>query len=71
VVKRAKRYAKDHHVSVSGLVENYLAEVSAKAPDETLPPILRKIRGLLKGVRFDPATDYRAEHRKHLEGKYR
>ena len=50
VVSRAKRYAKRRGVSVSAMVEAYLASV-AEAPDkssEDSPPILRSVRGILK-----------------------
>jgi len=65
VVSRAKQYAKRREVSVSAMVEAYLAAVaeptSAPAPDA---PILRSVRGVLK------SADVR-EYRKHLAVKYR
>jgi hypothetical protein len=65
VVARAKRYAKRQGVSVSGLVETYLATVSAAQPlREKEPPILRALRGSLK-------TGDIKDYRKHLVEKYR
>ncbi len=69
VVQRAKRYARARRTSVSRLVERFLdlvtrdgqATGSARKGE---PPILRRLRGSLKGV--TPA-DYRA----HLARKYR
>lgn len=68
VVERAKRYAEKQGTSVSQLVERYL-DALARPPriaDEDLPPITRRLRGLLKGVRFD-----REEYIDYLERKYR
>ena len=64
VVSRAKRYAKRHGVSISGMVEAYLASVSEpKAPMED-PPLLRVLRGTLH--KADPE-----DYRKYLRKKYR
>jgi hypothetical protein len=66
VVARAKRYAKRRGVSVSAMVEAYLASV-AEAPDQSAqdsPPILRSVRGMLK-------KPDREAYRKHLATKYR
>jgi len=64
-VSRAKRYAKQHGVSVSKMVESYLATVgeqpAAVSPDA---PILRSLRGSLKKADLE---DYRS----HLAAKYR
>jgi hypothetical protein len=67
VVARAKRHAKHHGVSVSQMVETYLAAVAgpANSPSTTIdPPVLRTVRGALK--RADPE-----DHKKYLAAKYR
>jgi hypothetical protein len=64
VVSRAKRYAKQNGISLSKMVEVYLASISAPPPASKMPPVLRSLRGILK--RADPA-----EYRKHLAEKYR
>ena len=65
VVSRAKRYAKQQGVSVSEMVEEYLAAVVAPpSPGLKDPPILRSLRGSLK--RGD-VEDYR----RHLAAKYK
>jgi hypothetical protein len=65
VVSRAKRYAKRRGVSVSAMVEAYLASV-AQASDgaQDSPPILRSVRGILKMPERDA-------YKKHLTAKYR
>lgn len=65
VASRAKRYAKQRGVSVSQIVEAYLAEVAAPAATDVRDtPILRSLRGSLKKVDL-------AGYRKHLAAKYR
>jgi hypothetical protein len=65
VVSRAKRYARQRGVSISKMVETYLAAVagpaSAALPE---PPILRSLRGSLKKADLDA-------YRRHLAIKYR
>ena len=65
VVSRAKRYAKRRGVSVSEMVEAYLAAVAGpSSPATPDAPILRSVRGSLK-------TADLGEYRKHLAAKYR
>lgn len=65
VISRAKRYAKKQGVSVSKMVEAYLAAV-ADPPTRVAAdtPILRAVRGILKK---GDVTDYK----RHLANKYR
>lgn len=64
VVARAKRYAKQQGISVSHMVEAYLASVTAPAARETeFPPVLSAFQGILK--KGDPE-----DYRKHLRKKY-
>jgi hypothetical protein len=63
VVSRAKRYAKQNGLSLSKMVEVYLASVSDPPPAQGLPPILRSLRGILK--KGDPE-----DYKKHLTEKY-
>ncbi len=65
VVSRAKRYAKQQGVSISGMVETYLnAVVGPASPVTRDTPILRSLRGSLKKANID-------DYRKHLAAKYR
>ena len=65
VVSRAKRYANQRGVSVSEMVETYLASVvEAVSPATQDAPILRSVRGSLKKADL-------AGYRKHLAAKYR
>jgi hypothetical protein len=64
VISRAKRYARQRGISVSGMVEAYLAAVSDPPPPAEAPPILRAVRGSLR------KADLR-EYKRHLAVKYR
>jgi hypothetical protein len=65
VVSRAKQYAKRRGVSVSNMVETYLAAVAEPHPPATgATSILRSIRGVLKNADI-------GHYRKHLAEKYR
>jgi hypothetical protein len=65
VVSRAKQYAKLRGVSVSQMVETYLAAVAEPpTPATGAAPILRSVRGVLKDGNIN-------EYRKHLAVKYR
>ena len=65
VVSRAKQYAKRQGVSVSEIVEAYLAAVAdPPSPVRGSAPILRSVRGILKNADI-------GEYRRHLATKYR
>jgi hypothetical protein len=58
----AKQYAKLRGVSVSEMVETYLAAVAESGARAA--PILRSVRGVLKRAGI-------ADYRKHLAARYR
>ena len=65
VIERAKRYARAHGTSVSGLVEKMLDLAAAPASgDRDAPPVLTRLRGSLK-------RGTRREYHRYLEQKYR
>lgn len=68
VVARAKTFAQKRGTSVSRLVERYLDAVSSPAVPEghDLPPVTRRLLGVLRGQKID-----RADYGAYLEHKYR
>ena len=68
IIERAKRYASRRRTSVSRLVQDYLDLLARTRPvkDEELPPVTRRLRGVLKGAKYN-----REEFIDHLEKKYR
>jgi hypothetical protein len=67
-VQRAKRYAAKRATSVSRLVETYLDALARPSTlgDEDLPPITRRLRGILKGTKHS-----RHNYIDYLDRKYR
>jgi len=67
VVKRAKRYASQHGVSLSRLVERYLGLLSRRESDDRdgETPVTERLRGILKGPAGEKA------YKRYLERKYR
>jgi hypothetical protein len=69
VVLRAKRYAKLRSVSISKMVETYLAMVAEPPSAVTRDaPVLRSVRGSLKKA---DGVEYKRAYRRHLAAKYR
>jgi hypothetical protein len=64
VVLRAKRFAKKQGVSISKMVEAYLAAVADPSGVSTDAPILRSVRGVLKRADIK-------DYKQHLANKYR
>ncbi len=64
VVSSAKRYAKQHGLSLSRMVETYLAEVADPSGITSTPPVLKSLRGILK--KADPQA-----YNNHRIRKYR
>jgi hypothetical protein len=65
VISRAKQYAKRRGVSISKMVEDYLAGVvEGASPVVGDTPILRSLLGVLKNADIE-------EYREHLTTKYR
>jgi hypothetical protein len=67
VVAQAKEYAARQGTSVSRLVEEYLGLLGrARTGEPQLPPVTRRLAGVLKGARLG-----REDHRRYLERRYR
>ncbi|EHQ25411.1 DUF6364 family protein [Mucilaginibacter paludis] len=55
VIERAKKYAREKHVSLSKLVQNYLKGIDQKentgyvTPENEIPDDILKLTGILKG----------------------
>jgi hypothetical protein len=65
VVSTAKQYARQQGLSVSEIVERYLAAISEAPPAVARPaPVLRSLRGVLRKADI-------SDYRKHLASKYR
>lgn len=69
VIRRAKELASREGTSVSRLVESFLREAATgeRSSSPSVPPVLRRLRGCLKGG----GTSAPKTYREHLEAKYR
>jgi hypothetical protein len=67
LIRRAKSSAKRRGKSVSQIVADYLASIEEKPRKRAidLTPVVRSLKGALRGARLD-IEDYR----RHLEEKY-
>ncbi|HTQ79470.1 MAG TPA: DUF6364 family protein [Thermoanaerobaculia bacterium] len=67
LIGRAKAYSKVSGKSVSQIVADYLALLPGESGEEgvRLTPIVRSLRGLLRGADVDES-----DYRRHLEDKY-
>jgi len=60
VIEQAKVYAKDHRVSLSKLIENYLYALTS--PEETerkVSPLVESLTGVIPNILSDDKKDYR------------
>jgi hypothetical protein len=69
VIERAKKYAHRRRRSLSGLVENYLREVTrADLGNEEVTPVVAELSGVLPA---DAVTAHRDDYSDYLADKYR
>jgi hypothetical protein len=70
VITQAKAYAKRHHKSLSGLVENYFKNLTErqKADDDDLSPLVKELSGVLK---LKPDFDLKKDYLSHLEDRHK
>ena len=69
VIKRAKEYASNKKVSLSGLVENYLDSITSQEDDGfEISPFVKSIT---TGKSIPLGIDYKTEYIDYLEKKYK
>lgn len=71
LIETAKKYSKRRGKSLSQLFSDYLLMITnAESPtapnNETLPPISKSLKGVLRGKKINEK-----EYKKHLEEKYK
>lgn len=69
VIDRAKDYAKNHQVSLSQLIENYLDSLTNKddKKDVRVSPLVESLTGVIP---HEDETDYKKEYYEYLNKKY-
>ncbi len=60
VIEQAKNYAKDHRISLSKLIENYLNSLSSKEDRvRNVSPLVKSLTGVIPSNLADDKKDYR------------
>jgi len=70
IIQRAKKYAKEHNISLSFLIENYLQKIVADYHSEEIAKgsIVNELSGIIK---MDTRLDYKDDHTNYLIEKYK
>jgi len=59
VIERAKQYAKEHNISLSGLIENYLQAITLdENTDISISPLVKSLTGVIELEEKDYKKDY-------------
>lgn len=66
LIEQAKRYAKQHNLSLSQMVADYFNLLKPTTETPSLPPLTRSLTGLLENHSLDEAS-----YREHLVEKHR
>lgn len=67
-IQKAKEYATTHGKSLSQLVADYFDSLTDKDPNNEMPPLTQRLRGILSDAQ---GTDAENSYKKYLEEKYR
>jgi len=69
VIERAKDYAKEHNISLSRLIESYLASLTSRETKEIeITPLVQSLSGVVK---IDKDFNYKEEYPDYLMQKYK
>jgi len=68
VIEQAKKYASDHETSLSRIIENYLAAITAESNDNNeISPLVKSISGV---IHVSKDFNHKENFHKHLNEKY-
>ena len=69
IVEKAKLYAKSHKISLSQLIESYLASlISKKSREIEITPLVKSLSGVIE---LDKDFDYKSSYTEYLIKKYK
>ena len=69
IVEKAKLYAKSHKISLSQLIESYLASlISKKSEKIEITPLVKSLSGVIE---LDKDFDYKSSYTEYLIEKYK
>jgi len=68
VIEQAKKYASEHEISLSKLIENYLTAIAvSETEEEYISPLVKSISGV---VEIPKDFDSKENYRNHISEKY-
>lgn len=68
VIDQAKRYAADHDTSLSKIIENYLAAITAESEEkDEISPLVKSLSGV---IQLPQSVNDKELLHKHLNEKY-
>ncbi len=70
VIARAKKYAVDHQISLSKMIESYLESLTQPEKGKGKSNITPLVESLSGVITLPPDFDYKKVYRDHLEQKY-
>ena len=60
VIEQAKSYAKNNHVSLSKLIENYLDSLTKRSEKKSkISPLVESLTGVIPSGNYDDKKDYK------------
>jgi hypothetical protein len=60
IIDQAKSYAKDNHVSLSKLIENYLDSLTKRSEKKSkISPLVESLTGVIPSGNYDNRKDYK------------
>ncbi len=69
IIGRAKEYARSNKISLSKLIESYLASITSKRKSEIrITPLVESLSGV---IRLPEDFDYKSEYGDYLNEKYK
>lgn len=69
IIEKAKRYAKAHDISLSKLIESYLASITTSPiRDEEISPLVKSLSGVIE---LDKDFDEKKDYTDYLIEKYK
>ncbi len=69
IIEKAKDYAKSHKISLSRLIESYLASLITKKDSEIeITPLVESLSGVID---LDESFDYKSDYTDYLMDKYK
>jgi hypothetical protein len=71
VIEKAKIFAKDHKISLSKLIENYLDSITKQSSPENKTAITPLVESLSGVIDLPRDFDYKKEYREYLAEKHK